>query len=100
MENLLQNVDLGTLLVLVVGAVLLCVVGVILFFGLQIISSTLGLVVNFFDLFAGIIGGGPVSWCGCLLVLMICGGCAGIVLLAVTCSSNPTSMNFCVFFAR
>jgi hypothetical protein len=100
MENLLQNVDLGTLLVLVVGAVLLCVVGVILFFGLQIISSTLGLVVNFFDLFAGIIGGGPVSWCGCLLVVVICGGCAGIALLAVTCSSNPGSMNFCVFFAR
>jgi hypothetical protein len=100
MENLLQNVDLGTLLVLVVGAVLLCVVGVILFFGLQIISSTLGLVVNFFDLFAGIIGGGPVSWCGCLLVLIICMGCAGIAVLAVTCNSNPGSMNFCVFFAR
>ena len=100
MENLLQNVDLGTLLVLVVGAVLLCVVGVILFFGLQIISSTLGLVVNFFDLFAGILGGGPVSWCGCFLVLVICMGCAGIALLAVTCSSNPGSMNFCVFFAR
>jgi|FLYN01.1.fsa_nt_gi hypothetical protein len=100
MENLLQNVDLGTLLVLTVGAVLLCVVGIILFFGLQIISSTLGLVVNFFDLFADIIGGGPVSWCGCFLVMLVCAGCAGIGLLAVNCSSNPASMNFCVLFAR
>jgi hypothetical protein len=100
MESLLQNVDLGTLLVLVVGAVLLCVVGVILFFGVQIISSTLGLVVNFFDLFGDILGGGPISWCGCLLVLLVCAGCAGIGLLAVTCNSNPASMNFCVFFSR
>jgi len=100
MENFLQNIDLSTLLVLTVGGVLLCVVGIVLFFGLQIVSSTLGLVVNFFDLFAGILGGGPVSWCGCLLVLIICAGCAGIGLLAVTCSSNPASMNFCVFFAR
>src|SRR5574341_1514122 len=97
--NLLQNVDLGTLLVLTVGAVMLCVVGVILFFGLQILGSTLGLFANFFHLFTGILGGGPISWCGCLLVVLVCAGCAGIALLAVTCNSNPSSMNFCVFFA-
>lgn len=100
MENFLQNIDLSTLLVLTVGGVLLCVVGVVLFFGIQIISSTLGLVINFFDLFGDILGGGPLSWCGCLLGLLICAGCAGVGLLAVTCSSNPGSMNFCVFFPR
>jgi len=100
MENFLQNVDLSTLLILTVGGVLLCVVGVVLFFGLQILSSTLGMFVNFFELFTNILGGGPLSWCGCLLVLLVCAGCAGIALLAVSCNSNPGSMNFCVFFAR
>jgi hypothetical protein len=98
--DFVQNLDLGNLLVLTVGAVLLCVVGVVLFFGLQIVGTTFGLFTNFIDLFTDILGGGPIAWCGCLLVLLTCVGCVGIALLAVTCSSNPTAMNFCSLFPR
>lgn len=94
----LQNVDTGNLLFLAVGCVVLCVVGLALFFGMQILGTTLHTFVGLVELFGSIVNGGPVAWCGCLVVVFICAGLIGGTLLFTSCKANPTSMNFCLFF--
>ncbi|MBL8164600.1 MAG: hypothetical protein JNJ61_21600 [Anaerolineae bacterium] len=91
----LQNVDVGTLLIIAVGLIGLCVVGLLLMFGLQVIGSSLAAISGIFDLIGGVLGGGPAAWCGCLVLLLMCGGCAAVVWIVTTCNSNPTAMNFC-----
>lgn len=94
----LQNVDTGTLLLLAIGCVLLCVFGLLIVFGLQLIGTTLSTFLGIFEFFGGIIGGGPAAWCGCLVFLFICGGIAAIVWVVTSCNANPYSMNFCQLF--
>lgn len=96
--NLLQNVNVGTPVLLAVGCAVLCVIGLLLFFGLQILGTTLNTVTGLFQLVTGILNGGPVAWCGCLAVLFVCAGVVGGALLFASCKANPTSMNFCLFF--
>lgn len=96
--NLLQNVNLGTPVLLAVGCAVLCVIGLLLFFGLQILGTTLHTVTGLVQLVTGILNGGPVAWCGCLAVLFVCAGVVGGALLFASCKANPTSMNFCLFF--
>lgn len=93
----LQNLDFATLLLFSILCALVLGVVVILFFGVQIIGSVLGLFGDFFGLFAGILGGGPASWCGCLALIVGCGLC-GVFAFALfnlyqTCDTNP--VNFC-----
>ena len=96
--NLLQNANLGTPVLLVLGCGVLCVVGLLLFFGLQILGTTLHTVTGIFQLVTGVIHGGPIAWCGCLVVLFVCAGVVGGALLFASCKASPTSMNFCLFF--
>ncbi|MCB9454951.1 MAG: hypothetical protein H6671_03065 [Anaerolineaceae bacterium] len=96
--DILQNVDIGTLLLLGAGLAVLCVVGMILFFGLQLIGSAFGVLIGFIELFSGVVTGGPVAWCGCLVLIAACLLCVGTVLLYSTCTANPTAMNFCAIF--
>ena len=91
----LPNIDTGTLLILAVGGVLLCVVGLLVIFGLQIVGTTL---TTFLSTIALLIQGGPAIWCGCLVLLVACGVCIGGVVLMTTCRADPTSMNFCILF--
>jgi hypothetical protein len=63
----------------------LCVVGMVLFFGMQMITGIFQAGVN---LFATVIGGGPVSWCGCLVVLILLIGCAGVSIWGVSVLTN------------
>jgi len=93
---MLQNIDLGTLLFLSIGAVFLCVIGLLLFFGFQILGTTLN---AFFGLFGTLVTGGPAVWCGCLVLLAICVFIAGGAIVITTCNSNPSSMNFCLLFS-
>jgi hypothetical protein len=95
----LQNIDPATLIVLALGVALLCGVLAILFFGLQIIGSFLGIFGQAFAFLTGIVSGGPASWCGCLVLIFGCGIC-GVVSLGVgrlvqDCPTNP--VNFCRF---
>lgn len=90
---MLQNVDLGTLLFLAIGGVFLCVIGLLLFFGLQVLGTSLN---AFFGLFATLVTGGPVVWCGCLVVIFVCLFAVGGALLITTCNANPSAMNFCM----
>lgn len=100
MPDFLQQLDPGTAILIVVGCVLLCGVGFLLLFGLQVIGTLIGALTGFFELFAGILAGGPVAWCGCGLLLMACALCAGVVLFVATalpnCETNPVM--FCRFF--
>ncbi len=96
--DLLQNVNLGSPILLAVGCAVLCVVGLLLFFGLQILGTTVHTVAGLFELVGGIVNGGPIAWCGCLGVLFVCAGVIGGALLFASCKTNPTSMNFCLFF--
>ncbi|MCA0453110.1 MAG: hypothetical protein LCI00_03960 [Chloroflexi bacterium] len=94
----LQNADVGSLLLIGVGCAVLCVVGLLLFFGLQILGTSLHTIVGLVELVSGIVNGGPLAWCGCITVLFICAIVIGGTLLFANCQANPTSMNFCLFF--
>jgi hypothetical protein len=96
--DLLQNANLGSPILLAVGCAVLCVVGLLLFFGLQILGTTLHTFLGLFQVAGGILNGGPIAWCGCLAVIFICAGLVGGTLLFASCKTNPTSMNFCLFF--
>ena len=96
--NLLQNANLGSPILLAVGCAVLCVVGLLLFFGLQILGTTLHTVLGLFQVAGGVLNGGPIAWCGCLAVIFVCAGLVGGALLFASCKTNPTSMNFCLFF--
>lgn len=89
------NLDVGTLLLISIVLVFLCVIGLLLLFGFQLIGSTL---VNVVGIVMTIIGGGPQMWCGCLVLLLACAACAGLALLYSTCTTNPSAMNFCLLF--
>jgi hypothetical protein len=100
MPEFLQHVDIGTVLLLAVGCIFLFVVVLLVFFGLQILGTTLNVFVGVLHLFEGVINGGPGVWCGCLVLMLACGGVAGIVLVVTTCSSNPSAINFCLLMPK
>jgi hypothetical protein len=95
----LQNIDFATLLLLTLLCGLVLGVVVILFFGVQILANIFGLFGDFFGLFTGIIGGGPASWCGCIVLVFGCGLCSvfGFALFQLyqRCPTDP--VNFCRF---
>ncbi|HEX2622672.1 MAG TPA: hypothetical protein VHL11_21075, partial [Phototrophicaceae bacterium] len=82
----LQNIEPSTLVVLVMGLALICGVVVILFFGIQIVGSVLGVFGHFFSMLTGVISGGPASWCGCLVLVFGCTLCSvlGFALFQLT----------------
>lgn len=98
--QILQNVDLGTLLLLTIGCVFLCVIGLLLFFGLQILGTGLNAFLGVFHLLESMINGGPGVWCGCLVLVFGCAIVLAVAYLAATCGSNPSSMNFCLLFPK
>lgn len=100
MNELLQNVDVG-LVVVILG--LMCVVVVVGGFIIQAFGTVFGVVFNVFEIVGNIIQGGPVSWCGCLIGILLCGGCgigtAVVLSLASTCGTAD-AVNFCRLFGQ
>lgn len=100
--DFLQNIDPGSALLLLCGLCGLCIVGVVLLFGLQIIGGLLGAVGDILEIFIGLVSGGPAEWCGCLLFILGLGVCGGLIFLITAglsaCETNPT--NFCALFGR
>lgn len=88
---------------LVVGLIVagLCIVGVVLVVLLQVLGTVFGAVFNVFEIIGGVLQGGPVAWCSCLLGLLGCGGCALFIALTTswlgTCGT-PDAANFCRLF--
>ena len=97
MENFLTD----NAILIVVGCALLCGVGILLFLGLQLLEfagAIIGAIIGIFELFLGVLGGGPVAWCGCLLVLLVIVSCAGIVFLLATSCGTENAINLCSVF--
>lgn len=93
--QVLQNVDTGTALLLAIGCVFLCLMGLLVMFGLQIIGTGLNTITGVLQFFGNIINGGPGVWCGCLVLIIGCGGVALIAWVIASCHANPFAMNFC-----
>jgi hypothetical protein len=96
-----MKIDLNTLVSLF-GCALTCllfsgVLGTILHFlgiGLSLITTLLNFVF-------GIVNGGPVVWCGCFLLITVCGGCSLLTLaiaLALPDCGTSHALNICRLF--
>lgn len=99
--DFLQNFDATSALTVAIICGGLCLVGVVLFFGIQILAGTFELFAGFFELFTGILAGGPFAWCGCLMAILGCGLVIVIVMFIFTNLQNcsgPNAMNFCRLF--
>lgn len=96
----LQTIDPAHLPIIAAGCALLCVVLVIVGFLLQAISGIFEAVIGLFEVVVDLLQGGPVAWCGCLLLLVFLLGGAGAVVLFLSapdsCAANPT--RFCQWF--
>lgn len=90
--DLLQNPDP---VILALGFGILCAITVILLILINAITGFLDIFGGLFDALTSIIGGGPVGWCGCLVILaLFLGGGALVYFLANTCG-NGADINFC-----
>jgi hypothetical protein len=85
------------------GLCALCIVGVILLFSLQLLSSVFDIIGTVFELLFGAIGGEPTSCCGCITVI---GGCAlvgGLIAVAnslLSTCGTPQATNWCNLLGR
>lgn len=104
-----MTVDLSQLfsgdntLLLVLGCACLCVVGFILMSGLHIVGGVIGTFSSVIDVVFNILSGGPVSWCGCLVLIFVCiGGVGGayVITQAMATCGTPQAINLCRLFGR
>jgi hypothetical protein len=97
----IQSLTSGGVLPLIALCGALVVGAVLLFFGLQVIGSVFGAVGGLLGVFTDVISGGPLLWCGCLVLLAglaICGVLAfGLFTLLSTCGT-PQAVNICTLF--
>jgi hypothetical protein len=95
--------DIGTVLTLGAGLCLLALVGVVLFFGLQIFATFFSAIGSLFDVVTGFVSGGPGLWCGCAVLLAVLGACAVFTSFTVTAlqaCGTPQATNLCSLFGR
>lgn len=82
-------------------AVLCCVGGVLILVVLNVIGGLFGVGLGILEIGLDLFSGGPIAWCGCLVVLLGCCGCTAITIMAIrvlsTCGT-PDAVNFCRFF--
>lgn len=104
-----MTVDLSQLLggdstlLMVLGCACLCVVGFMLVGGLQLVGGLLGTVSSLVEIVFDVLSGGPVSWCGCLVLIFVCvGGVGGAYLItqALATCGTPQAINLCSLFGR
>lgn len=98
--DFLQNIDPAHLPYIAVGCALLCIVVFVIGFLLQAVSSVIGVLFGLFEVLLDLLQGGPVAWCGCLLLLSGALAFAGAVFLLLnapeSCAAHPT--RFCQWF--
>lgn len=98
-----MQLDTGNALLIGGGLCVLCVVGVGLFFGLQVFVSIFEIAGTLFETITGFISGGPTLWCGCIVVLLVLGSCAVVVALTATAlqgCGTADATNLCTLFGR
>lgn len=77
---------------------LLCVGLVILSLVMQFLDIFLGIVGAVFSLLFGVLEGGPIAWIGCLFLILGCAVCGLLVALlgsALATCGTPDAMNIC-----
>ncbi len=88
-------------LLVICGCGLLCVIGIILLFVLQLVDLVFDTLSIFVDLFGGIFGGGFEGCCGCIVLIFAMFGCGGAILLVLnllqTCGTE-NAVNLCRLF--
>ena len=96
----LQNFDPSLLPYIAVGCALLCVVIVLIGFFLQALSSIFEVIFGLAEVVVDILQGGPIAWCGCLLLIFGGLGIAGgiILLLNAPASCAVHATYFCRWF--
>ena len=98
--DLLQNIDPSHVPLIAVGCAVLCVALVVIGFLLQALSGVFNVVTGLIEVAMEILQGGPVAWCGCMLLIVGLVACAGFTWLYLnapeSCALNPT--NFCQWF--
>lgn len=102
-QNLLQNlnIDLGSGVTLALCCSLLCVGVFVIGFFFQVVGGFFEIFFGLFGAFFDVLSGGPVAWCGCLLLvgaILVCGLIAiGGASLLSTCGT-PEQVNLCRLF--
>ncbi|MAS34194.1 MAG: hypothetical protein CL610_09310 [Anaerolineaceae bacterium] len=101
--DLSQFIDPNNTLLVVLGCVCLCGVGIILVAGLNFIGGFIDIFTSIIGVFFDIVTGGPVSWCGCFVFIFFCAGAAVMVYLllqALATCGTPQAINLCSFFGQ
>lgn len=96
--EVLQQIDPNLAIWLTIGCGLLCVVAIILAFLLQFIGLGLELIFHTMEFVGGIIAGGPMAWCGCLVFLGGCGFCGlmtWVIAVIIPQCGTPEALNLC-----
>ncbi len=101
--DLFQNISPDSAFTLALVCALLCGAVILLVMGLQIISGVLDIIGGILGLGLDILGGGPLSWCGCLLLFVGLFACGGLVMLlaqALSTCGTAQAVNLCLIFGR
>jgi hypothetical protein len=96
-----MTLDANTLLLIGGGACVLCVVGLILSVGLQLLGALFQLFGGIFELIFGIADGIASNPCGCVVLigaLLLCGGILYFVYTSLSACGTPQATNFCSLF--
>lgn len=96
----MPNIDPSLVPYIGVCCALLCVGIVVLGFILQVVGGFLDIFFGFFEVFLEILQGGPIAWCGCLILIFGCIGCSGFVFFIFNASTSCVEYrtNFCTLF--
>ena len=98
MSEILQAINPNIVVMVSVGLCLLCVVGVAFTFIMQFVGIGIGIISGVIHFFTGIITGGPLAWCGCLIFLFICSGCGFVTIVLssiIPKCGTPDAINLC-----
>lgn len=89
------QIDAGNAVVLALCCGLLCIVGFVVMLALQIVTGLLDAVLSVFQLAFGALTGDPLSCCGCLVVIVLCGACALAALFLSGICGTPGAPGVC-----
>ncbi len=79
----------------------LCVGGLVLSFILPLLSGLFSIISAFVEFLFHVLTGGPVAWCGCLvLAILLIGFCGfiAVVIYSLSTCGTPDAVNFCAWF--
>ena len=84
--DFLQNFDPSLLPYIGVGCALLCLVLIVIGFVLQAVSGFFDVIVGLIEIVVEILQGGPVAWCGCVLLVLGTSRMFGVGIPVFECS--------------